>query len=178
MLSVVPFRMTGIRFPWTPILPFSHMWELNLRTYVEYEGRKGIYFFTLDTDHHLAKWIANTFFHLPYRYRGVNGHISKGEYHYQSPGSFKVKARVTHVPVVIEEKHEWLVERYSLFTAVGEKLWRGDVVHRPWDLQFAKIEKLEEGLVPEFFPDSKPIFDSVFYSSSLPVFFPAFQRLR
>jgi Uncharacterized conserved protein len=33
-LSVVPFRMEGIRFPWSPTLPFSSLWELNLRTYV------------------------------------------------------------------------------------------------------------------------------------------------
>lgn len=177
-LSVVPFRMTGIRFPYTPVLPHSKLWELNLRTYVEYQGIKGIYFYTLDTDHHLAQWIANTFFHLPYRYRYLQGRIEKGEYYYESPGSFKVEARLTTVPVVIEEYHQWLVERYSLYTEKQGSLWRGDVIHRPWDLCYAKVSKLEEGLRSEFFPGIDPDLDSVFYSQSLPVYFRPFLKLK
>ena len=64
-LSIIPFAMKDIRLPLLPTLPYSSLWELNLRTYVRYKGRKGIYFFTLDTDHPIGQWIAVTFFNLP-----------------------------------------------------------------------------------------------------------------
>ena len=40
--SVVPFKMSYIRFPFTPYLPFGRLSELNLRTYVKYNGVPGI----------------------------------------------------------------------------------------------------------------------------------------
>ena len=176
-LSLVSFRMSGVRFPFTPVLPFSKLWELNLRTYINYKGRKGIYFFTLDTDHHIAKWIARTFFSLPYRYRFLRASISKNEYFFESPGSFKVSAKKTKTALAIESYHHWLVERYSLFTEEKGKLWRGDVNHRPWKLNYSQITSLDESLQEEFFPGIKTDFDSSFYSEFLPVSFNPFKQV-
>ncbi|MCR9205726.1 MAG: DUF2071 domain-containing protein, partial [Halobacteriovoraceae bacterium] len=83
-LSIVPFRMSDIHFPWSPVLPFSDLWEINLRTYVRHGKYSGVYFYTLDTDHHLAQWIAQSFFHLPYRYRFLRGSIGNGKYEFES----------------------------------------------------------------------------------------------
>ena len=57
-LSIVPFVMSDIRFFFTPPLPFSKLSELNLRTYVRYKNKPGIYFFTLDSDHRLGNFLA------------------------------------------------------------------------------------------------------------------------
>ena len=64
-VSIVPFVMSDIRFFFSPVLPFSKLYELNLRTYVRYKGKKGIFFFTLDSNHRLGNFIARNFFHLP-----------------------------------------------------------------------------------------------------------------
>ena len=40
-VSIVPFVMSDIRFFFSPVLPFSKLFELNLRTYVRYKEKKG-----------------------------------------------------------------------------------------------------------------------------------------
>src|SRR5690606_33106319 len=42
--------------------------ELNIRTYVKYKGRSGVYFFSLDADSALAVKAASTGNFLPYRH--------------------------------------------------------------------------------------------------------------
>lgn len=180
-VSVVPFRMSGIRFPFTPSLPFSSLWELNLRTYVRYDGTPGIYFFTLDTDHVLAQWIAKNFFHLPYRVANLRGHVDKTTYRFEAGKSLKLLAKLTDVPLVTSDYHEWMVERYCLYadkqTEKGVQLWRGDVVHKAWPLNFAKLEHLEEGLCHEFFPQGSFELESTFFARHLPVYFKPFKRV-
>ncbi len=66
VISVVPFLMDGIRFPFMPLIPkVSRLWELNIRTYVEVNGKKGVYFFTLETDSRMGELVAkkNSRFH-------------------------------------------------------------------------------------------------------------------
>lgn len=176
-LSVVPFRMEGIRFRFGPVLPFSSLWELNLRTYVKVGNRRGIYFFTLDTDHLLGEWVARTFFNLPYRFKSMRADIKYQDYIFDGGESFYMKAKITSVPLVTEAYHDWMVERYSLFTNKGDQLWRGDVSHSPWPLKYAKLETLKEGLCEEFFPGVPVELESVFYADELPVSFRPFQKL-
>jgi uncharacterized protein YqjF (DUF2071 family) len=48
-IGVVPFHMSGIRVRgMTPIPYTSAFAELNVRTYVSYQGRPGVVFFSLD----------------------------------------------------------------------------------------------------------------------------------
>ncbi len=63
----MPFRMTGVMRRPLPDLPWvSAFPELNVRTYVEFGGKAGVWFFSLDATNPLAVWAARTFFHLPY----------------------------------------------------------------------------------------------------------------
>jgi len=56
-LSITPFWMNHLRPPGIPSLPWvSQFSELNVRTYVAYEGRPGVYFFSLDASHLSAVW--------------------------------------------------------------------------------------------------------------------------
>jgi hypothetical protein len=59
--------MTGVRPRWMPPLPgVSAFPELNVRTYVTYGGKPGVYFFSLDAGSRLAAWAARMTYHLPY----------------------------------------------------------------------------------------------------------------
>jgi uncharacterized membrane protein len=81
VLTIVPFFMEGIRFPFLPKVPkLSSLWELNLRTYVVVNGIKGIYFLTLETDSKIGEFIAQKFFFLPYRYSKIKAIVSKERY--------------------------------------------------------------------------------------------------
>ena len=66
-IGVVPFTMWGIRASFLPPIPgTSAFHELNVRTYVHYDGVPGVWFFSLDAANSLAVWGARTFYSLPY----------------------------------------------------------------------------------------------------------------
>jgi len=66
-IGVVPFTMWGIRASFLPPIPgTSAFHELNVRTYVHYDGVPGVWFFSLDAANRLAVWGARTFYSLPY----------------------------------------------------------------------------------------------------------------
>ncbi len=147
IISIVPFLMDGIRFPYLPAVPVvSRLWELNIRTYVEVGGVRGIYFFTLETDSKVGEIIAQKFFHLPYRYSKIEAKIADGQYqfdHSRDDISFKLRANL------LEDKtpdafDSWTLERYCLFTKHGDDTYRGDVMHEPWPLKKVEIKTVED----------------------------------
>lgn len=150
-LGLVPFRMTGVMRRPLPDLPWiSAFAELNLRTYVEFEGKPGVWFLSLDAANPLAVWAARRFFHLPYflarmrvtrrngeiLYRSVRRHDPVGltfEGRY-GPGSEPYEAAAGDLD-------HWLTERYCLYAAGRDgRIYRTDVHHRPWPLQEAWAE--------------------------------------
>lgn len=173
-LSIVPFFMSGVRFRWTPYLPFNHLWELNLRTYVKAQGQPGIYFYTLDSPHRLANWIARTFFHLPYRFNQLEGAISRRRYLFSANNNFKIEAKIGS-PIQKDEKLYWVTERYSVFNQVKGQIWEGVVRHEPWTLHSAQVKQFENHWSQDFgFDLSEP---HATYSPGLEVSFPKFKRL-
>jgi uncharacterized protein YqjF (DUF2071 family) len=66
-VGLVPFRMTGVTLRRLPSLPvISHFPEMNLRLYVERDGKPGIWFISLDAARRSAVYTARVFAHLPY----------------------------------------------------------------------------------------------------------------
>ena len=66
-IGVVPFTMWGIRASFLPPIPgTSAFHELNVRTYVQYQGVPGVWFFSLDAASRLAVCGARRFYYLPY----------------------------------------------------------------------------------------------------------------
>ncbi len=174
-LSVVPFFMSHIRFPYTPPCGWIGLRELNLRTYVRYRNQPGIYFFTLDTDSFLGQWIARRFFHLPYRFRCLKGAVSGREYHFESENSLTLRATIGE-PCAVGSFDRWLVERYSLFTRGKDAYYRGDVLHTPWKLNQIKDAEVSDALSGEFGFTSKAPWH-MRYAAELDVRFRPFTKL-
>ena len=66
-VAVAPFWMSGIRGRLAPPLPFLRKFcELNVRTYVRYQGVPGVYFFSLDAASMPAVLGARATYKLPY----------------------------------------------------------------------------------------------------------------
>ncbi|MFA7339524.1 MAG: DUF2071 domain-containing protein [Candidatus Obscuribacterales bacterium] len=66
-IAVVPFEMREVSPRLIPSMPWlSFFPELNVRTYVRYKGKPGVYFFSLDAGNPVAVWLACNFYHLPY----------------------------------------------------------------------------------------------------------------
>ena len=66
-MGLVPFTMSRVTLRGAPPLPWlSRFPEMNLRLYVERDGKPGIWFISLDTSRSPAVWAARRFVHLPY----------------------------------------------------------------------------------------------------------------
>lgn len=146
-IGLVPFRMTGVmRRPW-PDLPWvSAFPELNVRLYVERDGKPGVWFLSLDASNPLAVWAARRFYHLPY-YRAAMSVVNQ-------PDRIQYTSRRRDAELITSYRptsdvyratpgtlEHWLTERYCLYAQAPDgAIWRTDVHHHPWPLQSAEAE--------------------------------------
>jgi len=146
-IGVVPFRMSGVMRRPLPDVPWiSAFPELNVRTYVELDGKPGVWFLSLDATNPLAVWAARTFFHLPYHRADITLGREGDRIRYESrrgdirfSGSYEPTSTVRlSTPGSLEH---WLTERYCLYARDPRgRILRNDVHHAPWPLQDARAE--------------------------------------
>jgi uncharacterized protein YqjF (DUF2071 family) len=150
-LGIVPFRMSGVRLRWTPALPWlSAFPELNVRTYVTAQDKPGVWFFSLDAANALAVAAARLSFHLPYFRARMTCSEVDGWIQYKSkrthPGatgaSFQARYRPSSKSFEAEPGtlEHFLTERYCLYAAAGDRIYRGEIHHPAWLLQQAEAE--------------------------------------
>ena len=157
-VGVVPFRMTGVTKRPLPDLPWlSAFPELNLRLYVERDGKPGVWFLSLDADNPLAVWAARRFFHLPYFWSEMR--IKSKDYRFEYSSRRRGKAtvadfRASYRPVsdIFHSKpgtlESFLTERYCLYAqSTDGTMYRGEVHHFPWPLQKAAGKVEPHGLL-------------------------------
>ena len=166
-VGLVPFRMARVGprlLPEFAVLPDFP--ELNLRTYVEFDGKPGVWFFSLDADCRPAVFGGRHLYALPYfsadmrqerhgdgfrfsSMRRADGIRFAGDYrphgaiHFAQPGTFE----------------HWATERYCLYAhSPRSGLTRVDVHHAPWPLQAAAVEIAACGILSAagISPDDDP----------------------
>jgi uncharacterized protein YqjF (DUF2071 family) len=149
-LAVTPFHMTGVRLRGTPALPgISAFPEMNVRTYVSFGGKPGVFFFSLDAGSRLATWAARISYHLPYIFARMKVTAGNGWIHYESQRTSQTRFRGSYRPIAavrIRSKgtlEHWLTERYCLYTVVSRRILRSEIHHAPWPLQDA-VAQIEE----------------------------------
>src|SRR5208337_2883323 len=147
-LSITPFWMNHLRPPGIPSLPWvSQFSEVNVRTYVTYNGKPGVFFFSLDASHLSAVWGARIFYRLPYwhasmkvKERGTPRIEFRSE---RAHGPRPAELRGSYGPVSTAHRaypetiEYFLTERYCLYSVSGKRLYRADIHHLPWQLQAA-----------------------------------------
>lgn len=151
-LSVVPFTMTGVAPRLFPSIPrFSNFAEINLRTYVQHKGHKGVWFFSLDATNPVAVAFARIVYKLPYFQAMIHTECQAGRMHYVACRS-DCRGPMAHFDAsykgVGTPARSWpgslthfLTERYHLFSkSCSGQLWRGQVQHEPWSLQDAEAD--------------------------------------
>ena len=152
-LAVTPFHMTGVRLRGTPALPgISAFPEMNVRTYVQFGGKPGVFFFSLDAGSRLATWAARISYHLPYFFARMKVTGENGWINYESQRTSSIRLRGRYRPasdVHIRSKESlehWLTERYCLYTEVRGTVFRSEIHHEPWPLQDAEAEIQENSM--------------------------------
>lgn len=147
-LAVTPFWMSGVGFANRPFpLGLSRFPELNVRTYVRFEDRPGVWFFSLDAGSRLGVLGGRWLYGLPYVYARMRRERQGDQVTYDSMRPAGVGFAARYGPAAPPEPslpgslEHWLTERYCLYTVRGrERLYRAEIHHRPWPLQRAAAE--------------------------------------
>ena len=144
-IGITPFTMWDVRPVLTPPLPvLSRSHELNVRTYVHLDGVPGVWFFSLDANNPLAALGARLAFHLPYftarmslEQRDRTIHFTSGRTSlHAAPAKFEAAWTVGDKLAQPEPDSLdfFLIERYCLYAARGDSLYRARIFHSPWPL--------------------------------------------
>ena len=157
-IGIIPFTMWDIRAfpPYLPAVPgLSAMHELNVRTYVHYQGVPGVLFFSLDCNSTAAVMAARTFYHLPYfnsdigldqRGPTIDYSLSRSD---KPPASFQGSWNIGEtVPFSHPDSLEFfLTERYCLYSENEGQLYRARIFHPPWPLQKATLNSYQSTMI-------------------------------
>ncbi len=160
-VGITPFRLSGLRLRAAPPAPFlSSFLELNARTYVTYEDKPGIWFFSLDASSRFAVEAARRGYRLPYftarmgalGWDGLIRYSSERTSRRARPAAFSARYGpegevFNAAPGSLEY---FLTERYCLYTlGPGRRVHRADIHHPPWPLQGAEAEIEENTMAPD-----------------------------
>ncbi len=165
-VGLVPFTMKGVRpVGLPPVHGLSSFHETNIRTYVHHDGRDpGVWFFSLDAANSIAVALARRFFHLPYfharmflereapaeddaprpiLYAGIRLRPDP------RPASYLIRAVPQEAVRAAEpgSLEHFLIERYLLYTLVDDRVYVGQVHHRPYPVRSADVLSLDESLL-------------------------------
>ena len=153
-IGVTPFLVRNLRLrPTLPVPLLSSFHEINIRTYVSFAGKPGIYFFSLDADSRLAVASARRSYRLPYFTARISMRREGDWTRFASsrtgpepdapPAAFEARYRAPGpvAPAGRESLDHWLTERYCLYTLDdNQRVLRGEIHHPPWPLQRAEAE--------------------------------------
>lgn len=169
-IGIVPFRMEGVMLRPLPDLPWiSAFPELNVRLYVNYDDKPGVWFLSLDATNPLAVWAAKKFFYLPYYNAQISIKKQGQEFHYHSQrkNHQDVELKAVYEPVSSPYEAEggsleqFLTERYCLYAqSTDGDLIRMEVHHLPWPLQKAKAELQKNSMLQPYhvdLPETPPL---------------------
>lgn len=148
-VGITPFTLWNVRLSFTPPVPYlSDFHELNVRTYVLYRGVPGVWFFSLNTNSSMTVFGARTFYFLPYFNADINLRQEGDtiDYHLRRTeagreGGFDATWEIgKELPEAEPGTLEFfLTERYCLYSASGESIYRARIHHRPWPLRQAAL---------------------------------------
>jgi len=158
-VGLVPFVVSGARPVYLPPVPgISSFVEVNVRTYVHDRGRDpGVWFFSLDASSRVAVRVARALYHLAYRFAEMAADVSGERVRFRSrraeAGSRPAGCTLAYeprgpvAPARPGTLDHFLLERYVLYAAKGNRLYRGRVHHAPYPAQEATVEGLAEDLI-------------------------------
>jgi uncharacterized protein len=157
-IGVVPFTMWGIRASFLPPIPGANAFhELNVRTYVHFNGVPGVWFFSLDAANNLAVWGARQFYYLPYynaemslEQEGNAIRYSSSRHDERGAAAELTAAWTIGGPLAQTQLGSiefFLTERYCLYSSHCDRLYRSRIFHQPWPLRSATLDAYQSTMI-------------------------------
>lgn len=143
-ISLVAFTMEKIRPKFLPSIRYiSDFDEINIRTYIDNDNKKGVYFLNIEAGKTISAFIAKAISGLPYE----KAKISRTDKFYNSKNLKKGFRLNTEFEVIKEissktELDKWLTERYCLYLDQDRELYRYDIHHKEWEIKNVTIKSL------------------------------------
>jgi len=171
-VGIVPFRMPYLSIRSLPdVPPFTHLLEINVRTYVRVGDKPGVYFFSLDADNPLTVEVARRWYSLPYLNARFDCAFDGERARYNmrradrraAPAAFGGAYGPLSAPrpAAAGSLEDWLTARYALYTTNRRgRVLRGDITHAPWPLAPAEAELALNTLAQSHgiaLPDTAPL---------------------
>jgi uncharacterized protein len=143
-VSLVVFRLVNVRPRFLPPFPpISNADEINIRTYVEFRGKPGIYFLSMEMGKAIPNAFARILTGLPYRYsRTENTENSYASKNNKFGDAIDIEYQVRDKLHAKSDLDLWLTERHALF----QDNKRGAIIefeihHVEWPLYAVALKK-------------------------------------
>lgn len=142
-VGIAPFLAADVRPAGVPRWAGLDVVELNVRTYVSWRGRPGVFFFRIDVGSRLVGSIGRRLSALPVGYAPMRLDPDGSQTtftHERTRGgrtTFDVRYDPTGRPTRADrgEKTRWLLERYRLYHPTERGVRVASVRHRPWPVR-------------------------------------------
>lgn len=144
-VSLVAFTMEKIRPRQLPAVAYiSDFHEINLRTYIDIDNKKGVYFISMEAGKSLSAFIARSMSGLPYEkalmFRDDKRYTSKNaKRDFELDAVFEIKESIA----TKTNLDRWLTERYSLYLDEKSNLYRYEVHHKEWEIKNVEFKTLK-----------------------------------
>jgi hypothetical protein len=159
-IGLVPFSMVDLRIPGplgflTRLSRSANFGEVNVRTYVVGpDGRRGVWFFTLDADSVVGVATANLLFGLPYRVSKTSLTKTTNTRRWTSERRRDRARSILEVEVGNEPARpaapgleSFLFERYALYSLWHGLILRGELSHDSWRIKPAELRTVVTDIV-------------------------------
>jgi uncharacterized protein YqjF (DUF2071 family) len=156
-VGLIPFQMRDVRLPGMPTgIPWVGTFpETNVRTYVVGpDGRRGVWFASLDITRAAAVAVARLGYRLPYHYGAMSiqrqgrRFTYRGRRRWQTGATSLVSVEVASPALTPGDETDldrFLSARWCLFADGPAGLLRADVDHGVWPLHRARVLALRDG---------------------------------
>jgi len=144
-ISLVAFTMEKIRPKFLPSISYiSDFDEINVRTYIDNDNKKGVYFLNIEAGKSISTLVAKSISGLPYEKSkiGRTDKIYKSE---NSKKGFRLNTEF-NIGAILSNKTEldkWLTERYCLYLDKDNEIYRYDIHHKEWELKSVNVVDLK-----------------------------------
>lgn len=144
-VSLVAFTMEKIRPRYLPYFsPISNFDEINIRTYVKFKNKTGVYFLSIEGGKLLSCKVSKLISELPYRFSKIK--ITSNKY-LSSNSKFKDELSIDFsIGKKVQTKSEldhWLTERYALFQDTKTSINAFEIHHLEWEIKELETKKLK-----------------------------------
>jgi uncharacterized protein len=153
-VSITPFLMDNLRWPLIPPLPWlSRTPETNVRTYVRGpDGRRGIWFFSLDIARLPAVAFARVVYRLPYMWSRLSLERDGDLVRYRGRRRWGGPRAVYDLEIEAldaidgDDLDHFLTARWVLFSRYGTRLGTASAEHPRWPLRRGVARRLDQSL--------------------------------